>query len=265
MRNLSHHSADFLSLEEIAGKLNSIRERISADPNYSQDEKRELLEILTELSSFELGRFVIQNNGAISGWWTYYLTTAYKKQNIENALERFIVTQAPIVLATQERFAIFQDLLLQNIQSNQLVCSVPCGVMADLSTLQISPQITNLKFVGVDVDDKVFQLAKQVLSEQTVSSEIEYEFHQKDAWQLGFEKQFDIIVSNGLNVYEKNDLKVVDLYTQFFNALKPNGILICSALAYPPSVSVEKTEWNLGNLRMSGCVLTQVRCSFADH
>ena len=59
----------------------------------------------------------------------------------------------------------------------------------------------------------------------------------KDAWDLGVDEQYDILTSNGLNIYEPDDKKVVALYKQFFKALKPNGTLITSFLTPPPVLS----------------------------
>ncbi len=62
-------------------------------------------------------------------------------------------------------------------------------------------------------------------------------FHQSDAWDLGkFEGQFDVITSNGLNIYEGDDTKVTALYAEFFKTLKPGGILITSFLTPPPAM-----------------------------
>ena len=55
---------------------------------------------------------------------------------------------------------------------------------------------------------------------------------------------YDIITSNGLNIYQPNDEKVIDLYKKFYQALKPGGILITSFLTPPPSISTESTWKN---------------------
>ncbi len=40
--------------------------------------------------------------------------------------------------------------------------------------------------------------------------------------------------SNGLNIYEGNDERVIDLYKEFYNSLVPGGILVTSFLTPPP-------------------------------
>ncbi len=55
---------------------------------------------------------------------------------------------------------------------------------------------------------------------------------------------YDIITSNGLNIYQPNDEKLIDLYKKFYQALKPGGILITSFLTPPPSISTESTWKN---------------------
>lgn len=46
---------------------------------------------------------------------------------------------------------------------------------------------------------------------------------------------FHLIASNGLNIYEPEDDRVIQLYRGFHDALKPGGVLITSALTPPPT------------------------------
>ena len=58
----------------------------------------------------------------------------------------------------------------------------------------------------------------------------------ENAWNLKkFYNGFDLITSNGLNIYEKDDEKVTSLYCEFFKALRSGGTLITSFLTPPPS------------------------------
>ena len=247
-QTITHHTKDFLSLDDIASDLVRIKKRIMASTQYNQEDQNELCNLLESLSSFEFGRFLIANNGALSGGWTYYAVTGYTQKIITNETEHFILTKAPSILAMRERFGIFQNLLRQYIKENYVVCSVPCGVMSDLTTLALAPSVSNVKFVGIDIDESALDLALEFADFFQSASNREYEFRQRSAWDLGIEEEFDIIVSNGLNLYESDDEKVIALYQQFFTALKPDGLLITSALSAPPHISSKKSEWKLENI-----------------
>ncbi|MDR3491738.1 MAG: SAM-dependent methyltransferase, partial [Gammaproteobacteria bacterium] len=65
-----------------------------------------------------------------------------------------------------------------------------------------------------------------------------------------------------LNIYEKDDTRVVALYRGLYNALKVNGTLICSALSTPPSADAQ-TEWDMSkidqpNLQTAGALFRTV-------
>ena len=53
-----------------------------------------------------------------------------------------------------------------------------------------------------------------------------------NAWDLNSHESYDVITSNGLNIYESNQDKVTELYRIFFNALKTNAVLI-SRMSWP--------------------------------
>jgi len=59
--------------------------------------------------------------------------------------------------------------------------------------------------------------------------------------------KFDLLSSNGLNIYEPDKNKVLKLYKSFFNALKKNGKLVTSYIGYPPT-SGEESEWDFENI-----------------
>lgn len=68
------------------------------------------LEILEQLSQFELGRFLLSNKG-LDGYWTSYLIRHGLKQKTLHPLEEWILESAPAVRATRERFVVFQKIL----------------------------------------------------------------------------------------------------------------------------------------------------------
>lgn len=242
--SLTHSGPDKLSKAEISNELRQIKERLEAEFKDNPSKMTELLQTLDALSEFELGRFLIKNK-SLSGYWTWYVILGFNNYSITSSLEKFLVERAPAILATRERFAIFQSLLTKHIQSNSVVCSLPCGMMADLLTLNLPGGVNEVRFVGIDLDAAVFDLAKSLAKQLNVNARCE--FFQKDAWNLNIKNEFNLITTNGLNLYEKDDSKVVSLYRGMYRALKNQGYLICSALTPPPAMT-SACEWNMDNI-----------------
>lgn len=240
--SLTHKCMDFLSLDDIANELSDIKKRLLAENEADSVRLTGLNQLLDQLTGFELGRFLIKNKGALSGGWTYYIISGYTRRRIEHELESLLLARAPTILATRERFQIFQRLLIDNIKSNSVVCSIPCGLMADLTTLELADDIKNIKFVGIDLDVAALAAANDFAKMNMSPDKVECEFRQRDAWDIGAVDEFDIVTSNGLNVYEKDNARVVQLYRQIFQSLKPGALFIGSALSVPPSLS-PNSEW----------------------
>ncbi len=146
-------------------------------------------------------------------------------------LERWILQDAPIVKATRERFHIFQKYIQNNLKNNINLASVPCGVMDDLSTLDYDSCL-GVSVTGIDLDSESLELAAK---NATINGIKNTYFLQKNAWHLNLPEQFDIIASNGLNIYEQDDAKVIQLYKEFFKVLKSNGSLVTSFVTPPPT------------------------------
>lgn len=212
-------------------KINQIKEKITT----------ELQMLVDQLASCELGQFLLQHAG-LNGYWTHYII-GYQAGQSANPFEDRFLTMTPSLCATRERFAIFQKRLQDVIQSNDTVCSLPCGMMSDLLTLQLRPGVENVRFVGIDFDDTVFSHAEDLAKQHAVKSS--YTFLKRDAWSLEDQHEsFNVLTSNGLNIYVKEEERVIDLYKEFYKALKPNGTLITSFLTYPCTFP-ELTEWDM--------------------
>lgn len=50
---------------------------------------------------------------------------------------------------------------------------------------------------------------------------------------------------------------MIDLYRQFFRALKPDGVLVTSCITPPPIVD-ENSEWDLSQINPEGLLLQQI-------
>lgn len=211
---ISHTAVHGLDLEKI-------KERIKNSQDLALPVEQEL-QILEELTKFELGKWLLENKG-LNGFWTSYLILHAPQEKNLSLLEHFVVHELPVVCATRERFGIFQTQLHKYIKPGMAVASAPCGLMDGLLLLQID----NLTLYGLDLDENSLQLAK----ENAVKFAKSATFAKVNAWELSaYKEKFNVITSNGLNIYEPDDERVTELYQQFNNSLVPGGILITSFL-----------------------------------
>ncbi|RKO82529.1 SAM-dependent methyltransferase [Pectobacterium parmentieri] len=233
-RLLSHDPSSRKSHDErVAAVKNNIIE--SGDhPGISVEEQ---LALLDDFSHLELGQFLLQHHG-LNAYWTHNVIT-HQPTHYANPLEETIYTRLPNVLATRERFSIFQRLLQELLRPNAVMVSVPCGVMADLLLLDYTRH-RDVKLIGIDLDKQALEEAYKLASQQGLESQISLVL--ADAWTIDLAEQADVITSNGLNVYEPDDDKVTELYRVFFSGLKPGGTLITSFMTPPPTQS-QDSPW----------------------
>ncbi len=257
-RILSHNSNSD-ALEEV---IESIRQRIRQTGDKPHVTVARQLEILDETAAFDFGRFLIQNNG-MNGYWTDYIVT-YPEKGRKTGLghnskpltktESFILNECPGVLATQERYRHFLAQNQQAVREGAVLACIPCGWMSELLHLDYSA-VKNFRLVGVDIDEDSLNgakaLAKSLKLEQTI------ELLQKDAWALSLNNEFDLISSNGLNIYEPNQEQVSELYHQFYLALKSGGRLVTSFLTYSP-FNPEKSEWDMTKINPEAELLQRI-------
>lgn len=255
--NLSHAERNTLT-----GAMENIANKIQQRGELAYISIARQLELLQALSQFELGRFLLQRGG-LNGYWTSYIISHPKQGrltglNSENQpfsqLELFLLDQAPTCLATQQRFEIFKREIQKRLHDNITLASIPCGLTADLLNLDFS-QIPHFSIYGIDIDPESLTQSHQIA--ENVGLINHCQFIQQDAWALGHEGKFNIITSNGLSIYEPDNKKIVDLYHQFFLALKPNGCLVTSFLT-PPPIPGTKTEWDLKAVNSEHALLQKI-------
>ncbi len=252
------HSSSHNSFEEA---VKNVEYRIRTRGDLPHISVQEQLKVVEELTKFPLGRFILEMKGA-NGYWTDYMIT-YPETRRETGLniegkpltkwEDFLLNRSPVVLASQERYKIFQSVTQSFIKEGISLLSIPCGAMNDLLTLDYS-SITNFKLVGIDLDQDSIDLAKNNANKQNITS---VEFRVQNAWELKDKEVFDLITSNGLNVYEDDTHMVLNLYRRFFDALKPGGVLITAVLTYPPGED-KKTDWNLNGIPEEDLLMEQI-------
>lgn len=219
---ISHHKEKAFSIEDH-------RKKLKAKQNLTLPLEEELA-LLDQLMEFPLGRFLLENKG-LNGEMTAYIILHGPNAPREHPLEQWVLHKCPVVKATQERFQIFRDQLQRSLKDGMTLASLPCGLMDDLLGLDYS-EVKDIKLVGIDLDERSLKLAAE--NAEKTKENFTTSFLKRDAWHLNVKGQYDILSSNGLNIYEKNDQKVVELYDQFYKALKPGGLLITSFLTPPP-------------------------------
>ena len=259
--NLSHTERNTLR-----GAIESFSNKIQQRGDLSYITIARQLELLQELSAFELGRFLLRTGG-LNGYWINYIVNHPKNGrltglNSENQhfseLEVFLLDQAPTCLATQQRFEIFKREIQTRLHDGVALASIPCGLTTDLLDLDFS-QVPEFSITGIDIDPEALVQSQQIAENLGLTGHCQFVY--KDAWALGYEKTFDVISSNGLSIYEPDNNKIVELYQQFFAALKPNGYLVTSFLT-PPPIPQKKTEWDLKNVNCEHALLQKI--VFAD-
>lgn len=121
--------------------------------------------------------------------------------------------------------------------------------MADLLTLNLPGTVENIHFVGIDLDHNSLELAKNMVA--SLGKSHHCQFFRENAWDLGSNHpaEFDLITTNGLNIYEADNDKVTELYRALHTALKPGGILIGSALSIPQEWDLSKIDANALSLQ----------------
>jgi len=236
--NVISHSLDQSGFEQA---FQETRARVMTLEN-----RDELLPLLEELEKSSLGRRLIKNHG-LDGKMTreIVLYPHYKDAHPGHfpdggELSAFDenIMNLPVCKATQQRFDIFQKHLARVIKSGMTVASLPCGYMDVLLTLDLPQDIT---LVGIDLDPTSLEAARD--NARDLGKLAVTEFRQSDAWTLGEEEEFDVLTSNGLNIYVESEDAEQTLYNQFFKALKPGGVLVTSFLTPPPALD-PACEWD---------------------
>ncbi|OAI47219.1 hypothetical protein AYO45_05930 [Gammaproteobacteria bacterium SCGC AG-212-F23] len=224
------------------------------------------LELLEQLSQFDFGCFLLQNQG-INGYWTHYMLThpwfgrKTRKNNRGDAfseLENFLLNCAPTMLATQQRFEIFLKENQKCVKDDANLACIPCGMMGELLYLNFK-HINHIVLSGIDYDAETLQDAMSLGDKQKLNHFIK--LIQRDAWHLDIHNEFDLISSNGLSIYEPDDKKVEKLYHNFYNALKPGGKVVTSFLT-PPPILTDNCEWEMTKINQQHLLLQKIL--FAD-
>jgi SAM-dependent methyltransferase len=249
---MSSHSSDHLishlaqpapSGPHRAAVLQVAAERLRAAGDLPGATVAQQLELLHELSSSELGMFLLEHRG-LNGYWTHRVVSydaAGEAAAHMSPLERRMFETLPVVLATRERYGIFRRQLQALLAPGLTLASVPCGWMGELLLLDYT-QHADTQLIGIDLDAQALAGAQALAQQQGLQARVS--LRQEDAWALSLHDEVDVLASNGLNIYEPDDARVTALYRAYFAALKPGGSLITSFLTPPPMLSPQ-SPWRL--------------------
>jgi SAM-dependent methyltransferase len=249
-------------VDDIESIIEKIATRIKSQPDKPYVTVARQLEILQQLTEFDFGRFLLQNQG-INGYWTHYMLThpwfgkktgKNNRSEVMGELESFILNRSPTMLATQERFEIFLKANQASVKNSATLACIPCGMMGELLYLHFY-DVQAIELVGIDYDPETLLAAHQLAEKRSLVDFVRLE--QADAWDLKTENSFDLISSNGLTIYEPDDQKIEALFREFFKALKPGGKLVTSFLTPAPTVT-DACEWDFSAINQDDLLLQKI-------
>lgn len=246
-------------------QLAQIKKRIISDGDTQDSSATERFELLDQLSQFNFGQYLILNSG-VNGFWSRYIVlhpqdgriTGLNSENKSfSQLESWLLDRCPFFIATQERFFNFQRLTQAKLKEGVRLLSAPCGLMDDLLGLNYYG-LNDYSLTGIDIDQDSVDYAKENAKQN--GFEKSCEFVTQSAWAMDDKERYDVITSNGLNIYEPDDAKVVELYTKFHSALNTGGQLISSVITPPSSGrdGWDKSQINSEDLRLQKVIFAEI-------
>lgn len=222
----------------------SLKTKLLKTPESAYSPLAERLSLLDQLCDFELGRSLIEHR-SLSRYWRHYISICPPVlEKLQSQLEWEILTQLPIVLATQQRHRIFVEQLQQSIENQACLLSIPSGLMEEVAYLDYK-HIDHIALHAMDNDEKAFSLAKGICESRGIARWLN--FQKIDAFKFAKEESYDAISSNGLTLYEPDDEKVLEFYQRCFTTLKTKGKFITCFLTPPASHDIE-CEWDFSKI-----------------
>lgn len=242
------HKNDIKNLDSI---VEQTKVKISALGNKKHTTIEEQLFILEELTKFELGRFLITAKG-LNGYWTDYILNYPTRGKITGKssdgspltrMEKFMLDSSPTINATQERYLKFIKHNQLAVKDNAILASLPCGLLGELFHLDFSIA-KNVEIYAIDIDGESINLTKEKADKTKFPVKINYIC--ENVFNLKIENKFDLISSNGLNIYLEDLNQIKEMYKIFFKALKNGGKLVTSYIEKSP-LETGKSTWKIAN------------------
>ena len=206
-----------------------------------------VLEVFENLLRSKLGVFLIVNRG-LNGYWTDKIVNFPSYSEIEKEkytdFDKYLMTM-PIFMATQQRFLHFKK-AIQDISRSKMinVLAAPCGVLPEF----YNAENKNINYIdALDIDKENFSLIEEKYRESKDKSKIR--FINLDLLKFDKKNTYDLVVSNGLNLYISNIDILNKMFSILFNSLKANGYLITSFLSLPAVLS-DKSPWDMEKINL---------------
>lgn len=253
-KNLTHTNV----AEPIAKTVQRLKDKAQKRGDLPHASVTRQCELIDQMASFELGRFLLQQQGGLNAYWTHYIVThpEEKAKRKLTSLETMMLDNMPLAVATQERYQLFRKVLQKMLKKGDKMAGIPGGLMSEFLSLDYS-EAKDISLTCIDIDPECFEMTKDLAKEKNQ----QVAFMQKDAWDLSLKEEFDVIASNGLNFYEPSIEKVIALYKQLYQALKKGGSLVTSFITYPPTFG-SKSEWKIEAISLEAALIQRI--IFAD-
>lgn len=248
MSNLSHES--FSTLKESDAE---ILRRIDGDQTLLMEYKK--------LKETSLGQFLIKNRG-LNGLWTdrvvnYNLISKHERNKYSN-YDKYLLGLMPCFIATQERFGFFKRELERLATKYKLkALSAPSGLLPEFYNIESSRIIT---LDALDIDE----INHEYISDKYKSNPLlnKINFINSNIFSFNRENYYDVIVSNGLNIYIEDVFIIEKMYKIFYSSLNVGGTLITSFLTPPPSLTSEGEVWEMSKINQDN--LNKQKLIFGD-
>jgi hypothetical protein len=250
---ISHGAHDSAGL---AQRIEAIRARLQAGGDLPGASVEQQLGVLDRFAATELGRFLLEHRG-LNAYWTHRVVTyqaGSAPTDPATAFQNHLLETLPAVLATRERFGIFQQQLQGLLRPGAVLASIPCGLMGELLLLDYAG-LDDIKLIGIDLDTAALDAAQTLAQQRDLAGRVT--LRHEDAWTCGLNNEVDVLTSNGLNIYEADDARVTALYRLFFAALKPGGTLVTSFMTPPPVLSPQ-SPWHMAAVDQQALALQQL-------
>ena len=200
---------------------------------------------LEGLGKVEFGRFLIEHRG-LNAYWTDVMVnfpnyTAQMRQKYSQ-LEQNMLDYFPTAQATQERFMFFKQAIKRHTKNGSKVLAAPSGLLPEFMQFNECAEINNIDITAYDIDSNTQALLKSRLCETNLEPQVQYVC--QNIFELMDSNQYNLVVSNGLNIYIKDQAQVRSLYQIFYQSLKREGVLITSFLT-PPPIMREDSPWDM--------------------
>jgi len=102
--------------------------------------------------------------------------------------------------------------------------------MDDLLTLDYSG-LEGIELTAIDLDAASLREAEANYRRMQPPAKVVFE--QRDAWSLECLARWDLVTSNGLNIYVEDDQRCTELYRSIAQALRPGGLFVVSFITPP--------------------------------